>query len=112
MHGSRRSGPSWYHTAEGTSLRFEWDAKKAASNVAKHRVSFDEALTVFRDPLARIFDDEDHAVDEHREIIIGHSARLRLLVVCFSAREEAVRIFSARRATKWERRDYEENVQS
>ena len=60
----------------------------------------------------RIFDDEDHSVDEQREIIIGHSARRRLLVVCFSAREDTVRIFSTRRATKQERRDYEENVQS
>jgi len=75
-------------------------------------VSFDEALTVFADPFARIFDDEDHSMDEQREIIIGHSIGLRLLVVCFSAREDTVRIFSARRATKHERRDYEENVQS
>ena len=75
-------------------------------------MSFDEALTVFADPAARIFDDEDHSADEQREIMIGHSARLRLLMVCFSAREDTVRIFSARRATKRERRDYEENVQS
>jgi uncharacterized DUF497 family protein len=75
-------------------------------------VSFDEALTVFADRLARIFEDEDHSLDEKREIIIGHSARLRLVVVCFLAREDTVRIFSARRATKQERRDYEENVQS
>lgn len=75
-------------------------------------MSFEEALTVFRDQLARIFDDEDHSVAEQREIIIGRSARLRLLVVCFSAREDRVRIFSAREATKSERRDYEENVQS
>jgi hypothetical protein len=75
-------------------------------------VSFGEALTVFRDPLARIFDDEDHSGDHQREIIIGRSAKLRLLVVCFSAREDTVRIFSARRATKRERRDYEESVQS
>ena len=74
-------------------------------------MSFEEALTVFADPLARIFDDEDHSIDEQREIIVGHSARLRLLVVCFSAREDIVRIFSARRATKRERLDYEENVQ-
>jgi uncharacterized DUF497 family protein len=75
-------------------------------------VSFAEALTVFADSLARIFDDEDHSIDERREIIIGHSARQRLLVVCFSAREDTVRIFSARSAAKRERRDYEENVQS
>ena len=75
-------------------------------------MSFEEALTVFAAPLARIFDDEDHCIDEHREIIIGHSERLRVLVVCFSARQDTVRIFSARRATKRERRDYEESVQS
>jgi len=75
-------------------------------------VSFDEALTVLRDPLARIFDDEDHSVDEQREIIIGHSVRPRLLVVCFSAREDTVRMFSARRVTNRERRDYEESIQS
>lgn len=75
-------------------------------------MSFEEALTVFADPLARIFDDEDHSIDERREIIIGHSAGRRLLVVCFSAREDVVRIFSARGATKRERREYEGNVQS
>jgi len=66
-------------------LRFEWDRKKAASNLSRHRVSFEEALTVFSDPLARIFDDEDHSVEERREIIIGHSSQRRLLVVCFTA---------------------------
>jgi len=74
-------------------------------------VSFDEALLVFADSLARIFDDEDHSIEEQREIIIGHSTKHRLLVVCFSAREHAVRIFSARKATNRERRDYEENLQ-
>lgn len=75
-------------------------------------MAFEEALTVFADRLARIFDDEDHSLDEQREIIVGHAAGLRLLVVCFSAREDTVRIFSARTVTKRERRDYEENVQS
>ena len=60
-------------------LVFEWDRKKAASNISKHGVSFEEALTVFRDPLARIFDDEDHSIEEQREIIIGHSSQRRLL---------------------------------
>lgn len=91
-------------------LKFEWDPRKAAANLSKHGVSFPEALTVFADPLARIFDDEDHSVDDQREIIIGHSAKPRLLVVCFSAREDTVRVFSARTATKRERRDHEENV--
>jgi uncharacterized DUF497 family protein len=94
------------------SLKFEWNRKKAASNLSRHGVSFEEALTVFSDPLARIFDDEDHSVDEQREIIIGHSAKDRLLIVCFTAQRESVRIFSARTATRKERKDYEENVKS
>ena len=92
-------------------LIFDWDRKKAASNLTKHRVSFEEALTVFADPVARIFDDEDHSIEEEREIIIGHSSEGRLLVVCFTEREESVRIVSARAATPRERTDYEENVQ-
>lgn len=94
------------------SLSFEWDRRKAASNLSKHGVSFEEALTVFADPLARIFDDEDHSIEEQREIIIGHSADDRLLVVCFTAQGESVRIFSARKSTRKERKDYEENVKS
>jgi len=92
-------------------LIFDWDRKKAASNLTKHRVSFEEALTAFADPVARIFDDEDHSIEEEREIIIGHSSEGRLLVVCFTEREESVRIVSARAATPRERTDYEENVQ-
>jgi uncharacterized protein len=94
------------------SLKFEWDRRKAVSNLSKHGVSFEEALSVFGDSLARIFDDEDHSADEQREIIIGHSVKERLLVVCFTAQRESVRIFSARRATKRERKDYEENINS
>jgi uncharacterized DUF497 family protein len=94
------------------SLRFEWDPEKAAANLAKHGVSFEEALTVFSDPLARIFDDEDHSNEEEREIIIGHSTKQRLLLVCFTARDTAIRLFSARRATKKERQDYEESINS
>lgn len=94
------------------SLKFEWDPRKAASNFSKHGVSFEEALTAFADPLARIFDDEDHSVEEQREIIVGHSAKERLLVVCFTAQGESVRIFSARKATRRERKEYEENIKS
>ena len=94
------------------SLNFEWDRRKAASNLSKHGVSFEEALTVFADPLARIFDDEDHSIEEQREIIIGHSIKGRLLVVCFAARGESVRIFSARKVTKREHKDHEENINS
>ena len=94
------------------SLKFEWDPRKAASNFSKHGVSFEEALTAFADPLARIFDDEDHSVEEQREIIVGHSAKERLLVVCFTAQGESVRIFTARKATGRERKEYEENIKS
>ncbi|HSK30298.1 MAG TPA: BrnT family toxin [Candidatus Limnocylindria bacterium] len=75
-------------------------------------VSFQEALTAFADPLARICDDEDHSVEEQREIIVGHSAKERLLVVCFTAQGESVRIFGARKATRRERKEYEENIKS
>lgn len=91
------------------SLEFEWDEDNAASNRKKHRVTFEEAATVFADPLATIFDDEVHSEQEQREIIVGHSAEDRLLLVCFTERAGAIRIISARRATKKERRDYEEN---
>ena len=89
-------------------LEFEWDAPKARQNLKSHGVGFDEALTVFADPLAKIFDDPDHSTDERRELIIGHSAKQRLLVVSFSERGKT-RIISARKATKCEREDYEEN---
>jgi uncharacterized DUF497 family protein len=92
-------------------VQFEWDGNKAAANFRKHKVSFDEALTVFRDAFALIFDDEGHSVDEDREIIIGHSNRNRVLLVCFTGRaKEVIRIFSARLATKKEKADYEENA--
>jgi uncharacterized DUF497 family protein len=61
------------------SISFEWQPNKAASNLRKHRIAFSEAVTVFADPLARIFDDPDHSEQEAREIIIGHSASERLL---------------------------------
>jgi hypothetical protein len=92
------------------SLEFEWDAKKAEANHADHGIDFEEALTVFRDPLARIFEDEEHSEDEPREVLIGHSVKQRLLLVCFTVRGARVRIISARRATRLERKDYEENV--
>ena len=91
-------------------LQFEWDPKKAKENLAKHGSSFEEALTVFADPLARIFDDEEHSADERREIIIGHSVRHRLLLVCFADRRTRVRLISARKATPLEQKDYEEEA--
>ena len=94
------------------SLRFEWDPNKAEANLAKHEISFEEAMTVFADPLARIFPDEEHSVDELREIIIGHSAGQQLILVGFTSIDDRVRIFSARKVTRRERKDYEENVGS
>ena len=88
---------------------FEWDAQKAKENLKSHGVGFDEALTVFADPLARIFDDPDHSNEERRELIIGHSTAQRLLVVSFTDRGRRTRIISARQATPRERRDYEQN---
>lgn len=88
-------------------LEFEWHAEKAASNERKHGITFEEAMTVFADPLAVIFDDDEHSAEELREII--DSAKGRLLLVSFTERGKAVRIISARRATRRERRDYEEN---
>jgi hypothetical protein len=92
------------------SLEFEWDAKKAEANRTDHAIDFEEALTVFRDPLARIFEDEEHSENEPREIMIGHSAKQRLILVCFTVRGARIRIISARDATRLERRDYEENI--
>ena len=89
-------------------LRFEWDIDKARTNLQKHGVSFDEAATAFRDRLASIFDDENHSTEEFREIIIGHSAAGRLLLVSFTEKANStVRIISARVATKQERINYE-----
>jgi len=86
-----------------------WDPAKARENLRKHGVSFEEATTVFANRLARIFDDPGHSFGERREIIIGHSARERLLLVSFTERGELTRIISARRPDARERRDYEEN---
>jgi uncharacterized protein len=93
------------------SLRFEWDGNKADSNLTLHGVSFDEASTVFNDPLAKIFDDLIHSVNEIREIIIGRSSTDRLLLVCFTERAtDVIRIISAREPTRKERRGDEENT--
>jgi uncharacterized protein len=97
-----------YHEA----VEYEWDDTKAASNLTKHGVSFEEALTVFGDPLAVIFDDEYHSIGESREIIIGHSSDGQLVLVCFVEGAGVVRIISARPATRRERSDYEENTRT
>ena len=90
-------------------VEFQWDAVKADANLKKHGVGFDEALSVFADPLARIFDDPDHSLDEPRELIIGHSVEQRLLIVSFTERGPRTRIIGVREATPSERRHYEQN---
>lgn len=90
------------------SLRFEWDPRKAAANERKHAVGFQEATTVFDDPLSVTIPDPDHSVDEQRFLLLGLSNRGRLLVVAHSAGGESIRIITARRANRPERRTYEE----
>ncbi|MDP9206464.1 MAG: BrnT family toxin [Gemmatimonadota bacterium] len=89
---------------------FEWDPAKAARNYATHGVTFDEASTVFRDPLGRIVDDPRHSRGEDRFVIIGSSKRSRLIAVMFTERRERIRLISARLVTRAERRNYEERT--
>ena len=88
-------------------LEFEWDADKAALNVAKHGVSFEEAATVFGDPLSLTVYDPDHSQDEDRFITMGTSTDGRLMLVSHTDRDNRIRIISARVATKRERKAYE-----
>ena len=90
-------------------MKFEWDTRKAVANERRHGVSFEEATTVFGDRLARSYDDPDHSDSERREITFGFSKAGRALVVSHCERGERVRIISARRMTRRERRQYEED---
>ena len=89
-------------------LKFEWDPAKNSANVRKHRVSFEEAETVFSDDRALLIDDPDHSAEEDRFILLGLSAQLRTLVVyhCYRGADEIIRLISARRADKQERETY------
>lgn len=89
-------------------MRFDWDLKKAEANLRKHGVSFDEAASVFLDPLAVSGPDPDHSVEEDRYITFGLSQLGRLLAVCHTYRPGAIRIISARRVMRGERELYEE----
>jgi uncharacterized DUF497 family protein len=84
-------------------VRFEWNAQKAAANLRKHGVSFDEAASVFFDPLSVTGDDPDHSVDERRFVTFGMSSSGQLLVVAHTVHDETVRIITARPATRAER---------
>lgn len=89
-------------------MEFEWNPDKAVLNLEKHGVSFQEAATVFNDPLSMTFPDPDHSIGESRYVIIGLSRFGQLLVVAHTDRERKVRIISARKATRQERRFYEQ----
>ena len=90
-------------------LNFEWDQNKARSNMAKHAVSFAEATTVFGDPLSLTIPDPAHSQVENRLIVLGHSHQRKLLVVVHTERGDNIRIISARRASRRERKSYEES---
>ena len=92
-------------------MTFEWDARKAAANFTKHAIAFEDAATVFLDPLATTFPDPDHSLEEHREITIGYTIKGHLVFVSHCERRRRIRIISARRATPTEREQYEEGIE-
>ncbi|MBF0236042.1 MAG: BrnT family toxin [Desulfamplus sp.] len=89
-------------------MKFEWAPPKAEQNIKKHGISFNEAITVFSDPLSVTFDDPDHSFGEKRYIIIGTSTLGKLLFVSHAERDNGIRIISARRVTRKERKSYEQ----
>jgi uncharacterized DUF497 family protein len=89
-------------------VKFEWDPQKAALNLQSHGVSFEDAASVFGDPLAATIPDPDHSTDEHRSITMGMTPSRRLLVVVSTDRADRIRIISARPATRAEQKKYEE----
>lgn len=91
-------------------LRFEWDERKARDNLKKHGIAFQEAKSAFLDEHARVIADPEHSEDEHRFVLLGVSVKLRLLVVvhCYRENEQLIRIISARKADRSERRQYSE----
>jgi len=89
-------------------VQFEWDQRKAKSNLKKHGISFQEAATVFGDALAITFDDPDHSVNEHRFLTFGLSRIGKAVIVSHTERDKSMRIISARLMTKQERQIYEE----
>jgi uncharacterized DUF497 family protein len=89
---------------------YEWDPKKAKANLSKHRVSFEDAATVFLDPLAVTYPDPNHSGEEIREITIGHSAKRGVIFLSHPQRGDRIRIIGALKATRWERKLYEESI--
>jgi hypothetical protein len=93
-------------------VTFEWDARKAATNFKKHGVAFEDASSVFFDPLAITFPDPDHSLDERREVTLGYTMKKDLVFVSHCERGERIRIISARPATRTERKQHEEGIGS
>jgi uncharacterized protein len=91
-------------------MSFDWDEEKAKSNLAKHGVSFDEATSVFDDPLFLTFADPEHFLQEQRFLVMGESARGKLLVVSYTDRRNITRLISARPVTRKERKAYESEL--
>jgi uncharacterized protein len=91
-------------------MTIEWDGRKAATNLKKHRIAFEDAATVFLDPLAMTFPDPDHSSEERREITIGCTMKGHVVFVSHCERAGRIRIISARSATRTERRQYEEGT--
>ena len=91
-------------------MRFEWDDNKAESNIFKHGITFEEAVTAFADPYLLFTEDSKHSEREVREWAIGESENGSILVVVFTMRDEQIRIISARKATKRERKRYEQGI--
>ncbi len=93
-----------------SAISFTWDPNKNSTNILKHGISFEEAKSVFRDEYARLMHDPDHSEDEERFLILGFSKKNNILVVCHCYREndEVVRIITARKATKNEKKEYQE----
>jgi len=91
-------------------VRFSWDAKKAQSNVRKHGISFDEALSVFDDVHARLIPDPDHSQEEERFVLLGlsHASGILTVVHCYRDEQNIIRIISARKSTKFEEKQYKE----
>jgi uncharacterized DUF497 family protein len=94
-------------------IKFKWDPAKAEKNIIKYDVSFDEAVTIFKDPHALTFDDTEHSQNEKRQFVIGRSTARERLLTCFIERtEDTIRIISARTSTHRERQNYDENAKT
>ena len=93
-------------------MQFEWDEKKNQANQRKHRVSFEEAQTIFFDPMTKVASDPEHSASEDRFVAVGHSSNFRLLLVihCYREEEGVIRIVSARKVTQSERKQFEEGL--